>query len=174
METGLPPCWSIKVSRTHNREYFFNQATSESLWEPPYGSESVKLNEYLNKFRANGNKPVVNDDGKVRVSHLLVKSVNSRRPKLWKSPDGISILRDDAIAKIKGYQRRILNGDVLLGELAKTESDCSSHTQSGDLGFFGKGQMQPAFEEAAFALNVGEYSEIVETDSGVHLIQRTG
>jgi peptidyl-prolyl cis-trans isomerase NIMA-interacting 1 len=60
-----------------------------------------------------------------------------------------------------------------LQELAKTESDCSSAKHGGDLGFFGRGQMQRAFEEAAFALNVGQMSGIIDTDSGLHLILRT-
>ena len=60
-------------------------------------------------------------------------------------------------------------------ELARTESDCSSAKRGGDLGFFGRRKMQPAFEEASFGLNVGELTkEIVETSSGVHLILRIG
>ncbi|PIS57009.1 hypothetical protein CJI97_000032 [Candidozyma auris] len=152
----------------------FCPATKESSWEPPYGTDSDKLNAYVAKFRANGNKPLVNDDGKIRASHLLVKNETSRKPKSWKSPDGITRTRDEAISIMKEHQRRILNGEVKLSDLAQTESDCSSHTNGGDLGFFGKGQMQPAFEQAAFALNVGEYSDIIETDSGIHILQRTG
>lgn len=172
--TGLPPGWAIRVSRTHNKEYFLNQATSESTWEAPFGSDDAKLAEYLKHFRANGNKPVVQDDGKVRVSHLLIKNVQSRKPRSWKSPDGITLSRDEAILILKKHQARILNGEIKLSELAETESDCSSHSQGGDLGFFGKGQMQPKFEEAAYGLNVGEISDIIETDSGVHILQRTG
>ncbi|KAK6456199.1 peptidyl-prolyl cis-trans isomerase [Scheffersomyces xylosifermentans] len=171
--TGLPPGWAIRVSRNHNKEYFLNQATKESSWEPPFGTDNDKLNEYLKSYRANGNKPVVQEDGKIRVSHLLVKNVTSRKPRSWKSPEPITLSRDEAIQILKKHQARILNGEIKLGELAKTESDCSSHSQGGDLGFFGKGQMQPKFEEAAYALNVGEISDIVETDSGVHLLQRT-
>jgi len=44
----------------------------------------------------------------------------------------------------------------------------------GDLGFFGKGDMQKEFEEAAFQLKPGEMSHVVETASGLHLIERYG
>ena len=43
---------------------------------------------------------------------------------------------------------------------------------ASDLGMFGRGMMQEAFENASFALEVGEISGIVDTDSGVHLILR--
>ena len=44
--------------------------------------------------------------------------------------------------------------------------------RGGDLGHFARGTMQPAFEEASFALEVGEMSGVVETNSGVHIILR--
>jgi NIMA-interacting peptidyl-prolyl cis-trans isomerase 1 len=42
------------------------------------------------------------------------------------------------------------------------------------LGFFGPKKMQPAFEEASFALKIGELSGIAETSSGVHVLLRIG
>ena len=39
-------------------------------------------------------------------------------------------------------------------------------------GFFGKGDMQKEFEEASFALKPGEVSQVVQTASGLHLIER--
>ena len=56
--------------------------------------------------------------------------------------------------------------------IAKEKSTDGAAPQGGDLGYFGPGQMVPAFEKAAFALEVGEYSkEPVETDFGFHVIK---
>ena len=43
----------------------------------------------------------------------------------------------------------------------------------GDLGPFSRGQMQKSFEDVAFKLKVGELSDIVDSDSGIHIILRT-
>ncbi len=58
-------------------------------------------------------------------------------------------------------------------ELAEKFSNCPSGKQGGDLGEFGRGRMVPSFEEAAFALGVGEISKPVKTRFGYHLIHRT-
>lgn len=59
------------------------------------------------------------------------------------------------------------------GELAMVHSDCPSKAQGGDLGEFGRGQMVPEFEQAAFTQDVGVIGDTVKTDFGYHIIQVT-
>jgi NIMA-interacting peptidyl-prolyl cis-trans isomerase 1 len=78
----------------------------------------------------------------------------------------------EAISKLSAIRASITEGKANFADVAQVESDCSSAARGGDLGEFGRGQMQRAFEEASFALNVGELSQICDTDSGVHIIYR--
>lgn len=101
-----------------------------------------------------------------------MKHSKSRRPSSWRE-ENISRSKDEAIALLKKYRDQIINDDATLEELAKEFSDCSSAKRGGDLGMFKRGSMQKPFEDAAFSLRVGEMSDLVETDSGVHIILRT-
>ncbi len=69
--------------------------------------------------------------------------------------------------------RQIESKEATFEELASQFSDCSSAKKGGDLGMFGPGQMQKPFEDATFALQVGQMKCPVITDSGVHIILRT-
>ncbi|MFS8016589.1 putative peptidylprolyl isomerase [Helianthus anomalus] len=114
---------------------------------------------------------------KVRASHILIKHQGSRRKASWKDPEGriiSSTTRDDAVAQLKSLREDILAGKSKFEDVASRYSDCSSAKRAGDLGSFGRNQMQKPFEEATYALKVGEISDIVDTDSGVHIILRTG
>mmetsp|Transcript_2371 Transcript_2371/g.7095 ORF Transcript_2371/g.7095 Transcript_2371/m.7095 type:complete len:112 (-) Transcript_2371:855-1190(-) len=108
----------------------------------------------------------------VRASHILIKHRGSRRPSSWKEPT-VTRTKEEAIDELRTIQNRLQRGEDF-GQIASTESHCSSAKRGGDLGPFGPGQMMRPFEEATYALRVGEVSDIVETDSGVHLIKRTG
>lgn len=60
-------------------------------------------------------------------------------------------------------------------KLAKQSSqDPGSAAKGGDLGFFGRGMMVKPFEEAAFALQENQISEVVRSDFGFHIIKLTG
>jgi len=64
-----------------------------------------------------------------------------------------------------------LDGGKDFAELAKEKSTGPTGPNGGDLDFFGKGQMVPEFEEAAFALEMGEYTKApVKTQFGFHVI----
>lgn len=86
----------------------------------------------------------------------------------------VKLKEEFSIHLILAYREQIVNKEATFEELASKYSDCSSASKGGDLGYFSAGQMQKAFEQASFALNVGELSEPVFTDSGVHIILRTG
>lgn len=107
----------------------------------------------------------------IRCRHLLVKHAGSRRPASWKS-ERITRSKEEALTQLAGFREQIVLGHISFTDLASTESDCSSARAGGDLGLFGRGQMQKPFEDVAFALQVGEISGFVDTDSGVHIIQR--
>ncbi|KAF2819424.1 rotamase-domain-containing protein [Ophiobolus disseminans] len=182
-ETGLPAGWEVRRSNTKNLPYYFHSETKDSRWEPPAGTDPEKLKEYMAQHHSSkGVAPAnfANADGKkIRAAHLLVKHRDSRRPASWREPK-ITRSKGEATTLIEQYQAQIRafeagstdSNPKSLSELATTESDCSSARKGGDLGFFGHGDMQKEFEEAAFALEKGEVSGIVDTASGLHLIQR--
>lgn len=85
----------------------------------------------------------------VKARHILVKT------------------KDEAEAIIK-----MLDEGADFIELAKTKSTGPSGPNGGDLGFFGKGQMAPRFEKAAFALEIGKYTpKAILTQFGFHIIK---
>ncbi|CAK0861914.1 unnamed protein product [Prorocentrum cordatum] len=79
--------------------------------------------------------------------------------------------RREAMSKVSAYHLLIKHEEQLT-KLAKAHSDCGSFKIGGDLGEFGKGDMQKQFEDGTYALSVGGLSGIVDSDSGLHLILR--
>lgn len=77
-----------------------------------------------------------------------------------------------AKTKAEDLLRQIKDG-ADFATLAKARSDGPSGAKGGDLGFFSRGQMVPAFEKVAFQLKVGQVSDIVETRFGYHIIRVT-
>lgn len=102
------------------------------------------------------------------ASHILIKTID----------DNYESLSDEKIEEARVRAQEILNRALAgedFAELAKTCSEDASAQDGGELGYFGLGEMAEAFEDAAFALNVGEITtELVQTEFGFHIIKKTG
>lgn len=150
-DAPLPEGWEMRTSRSTGMTYFLNMYTKKSQWERPEAPA---------------------DPGDVRCSHILVKHAESRRPSSWRE-ETITRTKEEALDLLKSYRKQIVSNDASFTDIAMKYSDCSSAKRGGDLGLFGRGQMQQAFEEEAFKLKVGQLSKPIETESGYHIILRT-
>lgn len=99
-----------------------------------------------------------------RASHILVKAER----------DAPAAERDKAKAKAEGLLAEARKSPDRFAELAKANSDDpGSAAQGGDLDFFARGAMVKPFEDAAFALQPGAISDVIESDFGYHVIKLT-
>lgn len=101
----------------------------------------------------------------IRASHILLMYAGSMRSTADRS-------KEDAQTQIAALRDKIAGGEDF-GAVAREVSDCPSGADGGDLGEFRPGMMVASFDKAAFGLEVGEMSGVVETPFGYHLILRT-
>jgi len=84
-------------------------------------------------------------------------------------------VQPEEIANVKNrleeFRQRVIRGDNFSTLAVLYSEDPGSARRGGELGFFGRGELYPEFEAAAFSLRPGEISEIVETQAGYHIIQ---
>ena len=164
--SSLPEGWSKRESNSHPGKYYYVHKDGETTWDLPTST----------KIPVSG--AVAPEE--VRVLHILRKHNRSRRPSSWRV-EKIEQSKEAAIGQIEDFRSQIVRCGAeqgysamrkMFGDIAHTESDCSSAQKYGDLGSFGRGAMQKPFEVASFALNIGDVSGLVDTDSGIHIILR--
>lgn len=97
----------------------------------------------------------------IRARHILIKTEPSASEEDKKK---LKAKAEEVIAKLK-------KGDDFAKLASEVSDDPGTKAKGGDLDFFPKGTMIPAFEEAAFALKPGEISGLVETEYGYHIIK---
>ncbi|MEN8208008.1 MAG: peptidylprolyl isomerase [Candidatus Fermentibacteria bacterium] len=102
----------------------------------------------------------------IQASHILLAYEGAERSAATRT-------KEEALEIIEGLQENISDGSLTFIDAAAGNSDCPSSSDGGDLGHFPRGVMTTAFEDAAFALEPGDISGIVETPFGYHLIMRT-
>lgn len=108
----------------------------------------------------------------VTVTDEEVKAFYESNPDMFKGEESVRAkhILVDSEEKAKEVKAAI-DGGLSFEEAAKENSSCPSSSQGGDLGAFTRGRMVPEFEDAAFALAIGEVSEPVKTQFGYHLIK---
>lgn len=100
----------------------------------------------------------------VRASHILLRVSSNATPQE----------RNDARQQLLTIRQEILTGKVSFADAAKKHSTCPTKDKGGDIGHFPyKFVVVEPFAKAAFAMKVGEVSDIVTTDFGLHIIQLT-
>jgi len=98
----------------------------------------------------------------IQARHILIKVED----------DATEAQKAEAHTKIEMVRKKALDGEDFAA-LASEYSEGPSSAKGGDLGYFGRGQMVKPFDDAAFALEPGKISEIVETQFGYHIIEVT-
>ena len=98
----------------------------------------------------------------VRASHILIMA----------EENADQATKQKARAQIDDILKRARAGEDF-AKLAQAHSQDGSAAQGGDLDFFTRGRMVPPFEQAAFALPLGEISDVVTTQFGYHIIKAT-
>jgi|LGVE01.1.fsa_nt_gb peptidyl-prolyl cis-trans isomerase C len=122
--------------------------------------QKVTISDKNTKAHYDSNPDSFKQPEQVQASHILIKV----------DPKGKATQKAEARKKMEMIQQKLHKGEDFAA-LAKEFSQCPSSAKGGDLGYFGPGQMVKPFEEAAFALEAGKVSDIVETDFGFHLIK---
>jgi peptidyl-prolyl cis-trans isomerase C len=147
------------LSESAVRLRFLQERAIRELIEKEFGQKvSVadrEVKAYYDKYPSFFKEPE-----KVRARHILIKV----------DPQADPAEKAGARKKLEKIQQKLRKGEDF-ADLARKFSQCPSAANGGDLGSFERGQMVKPFEEAAFALNPGDVSDIVETRFGYHLIE---
>jgi len=97
----------------------------------------------------------------VTASHILIKFDETDTDET----------KAEKMAQLETIRADIIAGTNTFAEAAQAHSGCPSKAQGGSLGTFGKGQMVPEFEVAAFTQEIDEVGDIVESQFGYHIIK---
>jgi peptidyl-prolyl cis-trans isomerase C len=120
----------------------------------------------------------------VTVTADEVSNYYNQNPQMFERPDMVRALhifvrisqgadqaeKDAAKARVTAARQRVINGEDF-AQVATEVSEGREASSGGDLGFFSRDSMVPAIADAAFALDIGEISEVLESQFGFHVIR---
>ena len=100
---------------------------------------------------------------RVRVSHIMMRV----------AADADQSEKDDAMQKLEAALKRLKAGEDFAAIAKEVSEDSNSKDKGGDLGYISKGLVQKSFDDAAFALEKGGISDIIQTSAGYHILKVT-
>ncbi len=123
--------------------------------------EKITINEDKARSYYKDHPDVFKTPEMIRVKHILIKTEASAPEEEKKK----------AKAKAEEVLKRVKGGEDFSKLASEVSDDSGTKDKGGDLDFFPRGTMIPAFEEVAFSLKPGETSGLVETEYGYHIIK---
>ncbi len=151
-----------------NQELFYSYAVEQGFQEHEAYVNEVAIVQ-ANLLKSYAVRSYLNG---VSVAPEAALAFYQEHPQQFEQPATVSARH--ILVKTKEEADSLLNQikeGALFEEVASNHSTCPSKERGGDLGQFGKGQMVPEFETAAFSLEIGQVSQPVETQFGFHLIR---
>ncbi|MFO7945878.1 MAG: tetratricopeptide repeat protein, partial [Armatimonadota bacterium] len=167
----------------------FKERIREALPDDELIKQQLTFDKLENQVRAQASmtdRELKDSYNQVKARHILitpdsVKDEENDAAQGTESNDGENaesaqseMTDEQADQKAKALAQKLakeLKEGADFAKLAKKHSaDPGSASEGGDLGWFGRGQMVPEFEEAAFSLQPGHISDVVETDYGYHIL----
>jgi peptidyl-prolyl cis-trans isomerase C len=144
-----------EVEESMRKEILVNNYVEKQFFAKATVSEAD-----IKKFYDENVEKVFKKGERLKASHILV-GVEQNAPAQDKQK---------AKEKAEALLKRLQSGEEFAA-VAKKDSTCPSSARGGELGVFGKGQISPMFDKAAFAMKAGEQSAVVETEMGYHIIK---
>ncbi len=104
----------------------------------------------------------------IAARHVLVMHKDSKA-----RPEEVTRSKQEAMLRAKECLEKVRGGADFTAMVEVYSDEPGASERGGDLGVFKRATMVKSFSDAAFALKIGEVSEIVETTFGFHIIKRT-
>ena len=157
LETALAAAGTTLDELSENvREQLATRNFLESKTEGIADATEAEAREYYDSNPDQFKRPE-----SVTASHILIKTDETDTDEA----------KAEKKAQLETIRIDIIAGTNTFEEAASASSDCPSKAQGGSLGTFGKGQMVPEFEVAAFTQEIDEVGDVVETQFGYHIIK---